>query len=241
MSILEKLKNLILDILFPPICLNCKADLQESEKENKICKKCLDSITINSSFFCAKCGARFPNDKKTCHKEMKFILASATSYQNNSAKNIIKFLKYAKWKSLVNIIKPIIDEYINNLNYSIDWRSNEFIALPIPLHRDRLRERGFNQSDLIAEIFCQKTGVIFKNDNLKRIKATKIQAESRNAEERKENIKNCFELVRPEEIRNKNIVLIDDVFTTGSTISETAEVLKKAGARKIIAFVFAKT
>ncbi len=138
---------------------------------------------------------------------------------------------------MLKTIKPFIENYINNLNYSFSG----FIALPIPLYLDRLKERGFNQSELIAEIFCRKTNVALKTDNLKRIKATKNQAELKNAEERKENIENCFELARPEEIKNKNIVLIDDVFTTGSTVGEAVKTLKKAGANKIIAFVFAKT
>lgn len=237
MRLIYKLKNLFLDILFPPICFVCANNLQKEEKENKICQKCLDSIIINSSFFCSKCRARLPDNKKNCHRETKFLLAAAANYQNETIKKITKFLKYNKWKTLIRIITPFIGEYLNNLNYNFSG----FAALPIPLHPDRMKKRGFNQSELIAEFFCRKTGAILKTDNLKRIKPTKTQAELKNAEERKANVKNCFELNNPEEIRNKNVLLIDDVFTTGSTISEAAETLKKAGANKIIAFVFAKT
>ena len=236
MSFIYKLKNALLDVLFPPACLSCLADLSESERENKICKKCLDSIFINSSFFCPKCRARLPDNEKTCHKEIKFLLAAATSYQNQAANNIIKFLKYSRWKGLIRTIGPIITNYLDNLNYDF----SDFLVIPIPLHPDRLKERGFNQSELIAEFFCQRNNINIKT-NLKRVRATKIQAELKNSEERRENVKKCFELINPEEIKNKNIVLIDDVFTTGSTMSEAVETLKNAGAKKIIAFVLAKT
>lgn len=252
MDAFTKIKNLLLDILFPPICLSCKIDLVTNEKENKICKKCADSITSNSSFFCPVCENRVPEDKKTCHKDSKFLLAAATSYQTDAAKNLIWFLKYKKWQGLIKIMEPIIYKYLSNLNYDF----SEFIVMPVPLHKDRLQQRGFNQSELIAEIFCHSSaGLTTRKTNgsttlttdcrlmtnsLLRNKPTKTQAELKNAEERSKNVKGCFALQNPEEIKNKNIVLVDDVFTTGSTISEAAETLKKSGARKIIAFVFAK-
>lgn len=236
MNFVYKLKNILLDILFPPICLSCKNLLIETEKENKICKKCLDSILIHSSFFCPKCKSRVPNDEKTCHKEIKFLLAPVTDYQNPAIKNLVWFLKYHGWQSIIKIIKPIIENYLGVLNYDFGGA----IVIPIPLHSDRLKERGFNQSKLIAEVFSQKTNSSLSLNNLKRIKATKKQAELKNIKERTANIENCFALNDPKDIKNKDIVLVDDVFTSGSTMNEAVRVLKNAGAKKIIAFVFAR-
>ncbi|MDO8443068.1 MAG: ComF family protein [bacterium] len=244
MNILEKLtkiKNILLDILFPPICLSCKSCLPETERSRKVCQKCLGSIQIYSSFFCPKCKSRVPDTEKSCHKEIKFLLAPATDYQNLTVKNLIWFLKYHKWRGIIKIIKPMIDEYLNMLNYNF----RGFVIIPIPLHPDRLKERGFNQSELIAEIFAHSSAILttschLMTNNLKRVKATKTQAELKNINERIKNIENCFALDNPKEIENKNIVLVDDVFTTGSTMSEAVKILKQAGAKKIIAFVFAK-
>jgi len=236
MGFIYKLKNIFFDILFPPICLSCKNNLLETEKENKICQRCLDSIQIYSSFFCPKCKSRVPNEQKTCHKEIKFILAPVTDYQNPAVKNLIWFLKYHKWQGIIKIFEPIINGYLEIL--SSDFK--DFIAIPIPLHPDRFKERGFNQSELIAKIFAQKTNAVLNISNLKRIKATKNQAELKNINERMCNIEKCFALNDPKEIKNKNIVIVDDVFTTGSTMSEAVKTLKQAGAKKIIAFVFAK-
>ena len=255
MNILEKLtkiKSVLLDILFPPICLSCKSYLPGTaaspkageprpafagrEKDNKICKKCLESIQIYSSFFCPKCKSRVPDAEKSCHKEIKFLLAPAADYQNQTVKNLVWFLKYHKWQSLTNILEPIINNYLDILDCDFE----DFIVIPVPLHPDRLKERGFNQSELIAEIFSRKTKTILELNNLKRVKATKTQAELKNINERIKNIENCFALNNPKEIENKNIVLVDDVFTTGSTMNEAVKILKQAGAKKIIAFVFAK-
>jgi ComF family protein len=236
MDILEKLKELILDILFPAICLNCKNNLACSEKENGVCEKCLGSIQIYSSFFCPKCRSRIPNEEKSCHKEIKFLLAPATDYQNQTIKNMIWSLKYRKWQSITKIIKPLICSYLDILNYDF----TDYLLIPIPLHSDRLRERGFNQSELITEMISQKTNAISSTNNLKRIKATEKQAELKNINERINNVEKCFALNDPNEVKGKNIIIVDDVFTTGSTISEAVKILKQAGAKKIIAFVFAK-
>jgi ComF family protein len=236
MNILSKAKNLILDILFPSVCLSCKNNLSAPEKENKICQKCLDSIQTYSSFFCPKCKNRVPGEERSCHKEIKFILAPATDYQNQAVKNLVWFLKYHKWQSIINVIEPIINRYLDILNCDL----KNFIIIPIPLHASRLKERGFNQSELIAGIVSRKLNTVLNTDNLKRVKATKTQAELKNADERIKNIENCFSLNDPDGVKNKNIVLVDDVFTTGSTMSEAVKILKRAGAKKIIAFVFAK-
>jgi len=245
MNILEKLKKLILDILFPPICLSCRNNLPETERDNRICQKCLGSIQIYSSFFCPKCKNRVPDQEKSCHKEIKFLLAPATNYQNPAVKNLVWFLKYHGWQGLIKIFEPIINSYLDILGYfsaegGSAFGGKDFIVIPIPLHADRLKKRGFNQSELIAEIFARKTNAALNTTNLKRVKATKTQAELKNINERIKNIENCFALNDPKEIENKNIVLVDDVFTTGSTIGEAVKILKAAGAKKIIAFVFAK-
>ncbi len=236
MKLLAKTKSLILDILFPPLCIGCKDYLSESEKSQKICRQCFNSIKIFSSFFCPECKNRIPEQKIVCHKKINFLLAPVTDYQNIAVKNIIKFLKYKKWVSLKNTIKPLVNSYLNVIGQDL----TDFIVIPIPLHKDRYNERGFNQSELIAEIVSEKININLNTNNLIRIRATKNQAELKNTKERAENIQNCFALKNSEEIKNKNIIIVDDVFTSGSTMGEAVKILKTAGAKKIIALVLAR-
>jgi len=244
MDILLKIKSVILDILFPAICLNCREYLSDQEKPNKICQKCLNSIQTYSSFFCPKCKSRIPNEifqlaeqeQKFCHKEANYLLAPVADYQNPAIKNIIWFLKYKKWQGLIKIIDSLMNQYLNILKSDFQ----NFIIIPIPLHPDRLKERGFNQSELIAEILSKYTNAKIYTQSLKRIKATRSQVELKDMNARSKNMENCFQLNNPEVVKNKNIILVDDVFTTGSTMNEAVKVLKKAGTKKIIAFVIAK-
>ena len=237
MNYLIKLKNLVLDILFPPICLSCEQNLLEDEKADDLCDKCLSKITIHTTLFCSICKNRLPENKKICHKNNAYLLGAITDY-NYEIKNIIHYLKYKKWRRLSSVIKKILNQYLDKLN--LKNKTKNYIIIPIPLHKNRLKERGFNQSEIISKIISEKLNLNIKNNILTRLKETKPQAELKNWEERKENLKNSFSINNSEEIKNKNIILIDDVYTSGSTINEAVKSLRGAGAKKIITFVVAK-
>ena len=112
--------------------------------------------------------------------------------------------------------------------------------MPIPLHKNRERERGFNQSEAIAKIIASELNLQLKKDLLVRAKETKIQAELKDWNQRKNNLAGAFQIPQPEGIKGKNIILVDDVYTSGATINEAVKTLKENGAKKIIALVIAK-
>jgi len=118
----------------------------------------------------------------------------------------------------------------------------EPILIPVPLSKSRMRERGFNQAELICNNITKldegKNLTLLKNVLIK-IKGTKHQARIENRRERLKNIIGSFSLVNSELIKNRNIILIDDVITTGATLFEARKVLKRGGARKVIAFTVA--
>lgn len=114
-----------------------------------------------------------------------------------------------------------------------------FCIVPIPLHKDKLRERGFDQSYLIARYMAGRLKLPFWDALLMRIKATESQAKKKK-NERLENVRGAFSLTRPEEARGKDILLIDDVFTTGATANEAAKVFKRAGAGRVHVFTLAR-
>lgn len=120
------------------------------------------------------------------------------------------------------------------------------IIVPIPLHPRRLRERGFNQSEEIAATFVNRLAVSgisipFFTDILARVKYTPSQAKKSSKEERISNLKGSFGVSDSVTLAGKTIFLIDDVSTTGTTLREATAALRSAGARHVVAFVFAKT
>ena len=116
-----------------------------------------------------------------------------------------------------------------------------YLIIPIPLHKDRERQRGFNQAELIGKIIGEILNLPAEKNILARHKKTESQAKMKNWEKRSENLADAFSLRSSEAIKNKNIILVDDVHTSGATISEAAKILKANGAKKIIALVIAKT
>ena len=231
-----KMKDALLDILFPPICLHCKNSLSAEEKSSRICGTCVAQISIHTTLFCARCRARLPENKKICHRDMPYMLAAAVNY-DGPVKDLIHQLKYRHWTTLTDIIRPIIYAYVKNLALPVE----DYVIVPIPLHPERLRERGFNQAELIGSIISEALGLPMAADALERIKKTKSQAELKNYAERSNNVTGAFRVKQNDAIWSKNIILVDDVYTSGATINDAMRSLREAGAKKVIAFVLAKT
>lgn len=121
-------------------------------------------------------------------------------------------------------------------------REREFagcdLIVPVPLHRARCRERGFNQSEVLAEGISQKTNLPLEKGVLKRKKNTKDQTYL-NAQQRAENVRDAFSITQPEIVENKKVILVDDVTTTGATLNECARMLQDSGAKSIFAATLA--
>lgn len=237
MPYLIKLKEIILDALFPPNCLNCESPLNSEEKNDGVCHLCLSRISVHATLFCSACQARLPENKKVCHKNSKYLLGAVTNYED-IIRTLIHRFKYGRWQRISGVINDLIDKYLKNLNLKLN---RNYIVVPIPLHENKKAERGFNQSEIIARHVAEKLNLPLKTDKLIRVRETQSQTAMRGWEERRNNLKGSFDISSPEQIKSKNIILVDDIYTSGATIGEAAETLKKAGARKIIAFVIAKT
>jgi len=175
--------------------------------------------------------------EKTCHPKSRFFLAPAGEYGDPILQKIIQSFKYQGIKGLAPVLGEFLIKYLNSLNpqYSI----LNSIIIPIPLHKSRERQRGFNQAKLMAEFVAGHFNLSLV-ESLERIKKTEPQAKMKSKEERLKNISGCFKVVNPDSVKEKNVVLIDDVFTTGDTINEAVKILKENGAKKIIALVAAR-
>ena len=237
-----------LNIIFPQSCPGCGKRVGRETA----CGACAASVPIKQTLFCGKCGARLPAVaptlpagrsakaglaiRKICHSDFPYILGAASDYDNELVKNLIYLLKFKYVKNASAPLGAILIQYIKNLGLQF----KNFIIVPVPLFKKRLRLRGFNQSELIARELANYLNLSVETSALARVKNTKPQSETKNINERRKNVENCFAAAKPELILKKNIMLIDDVATSGTTLLEAAKALKTAGARRIIALVVAR-
>ena len=163
-------------------------------------------------------------------------VVSAMKY-NKTVKKIIKAIKYQLTYDIYNELSKLIftKEVFNKFFES----NNNCYLQPIPLHPKRFKVRGFNQAEELAKLFSYKFRypVI---DSLIRVKDTKPQAQIFNKKQRQENIKDAFAVKSRNNIKNKTIVLVDDVYTSGSTCLEAAKTLKSVGADKVFVWSLAR-
>jgi len=235
---------MLLDTLFPIQCLLCRKD------NVWICKKCLDKIEILSLQVCPYCekiempaGKICPRCKESLLGKNKIApvdnLVAAGNYKDVS--HFIHLLKYRFVSDLHMPLGKILVKAIIKNNFPLPD-----LIIPVPLHKRRLRWRGFNQSELLANYIGENLTPGFqipvRADMIVRKKYTVPQMKIKNYSERRKNLQNVF--VLDEEkinfIKDKEILLVDDVATTGSTLFECGQVLKANGAHKIYACVIAR-
>jgi len=214
----EKVKNFLLDLLFPKFCFGCQRE------GTFLCQDCLSTIEI----------FRFHKKLKTKFLDDLFV---ATEYKNAIVKKMILSFKYDPFvKELKKDLANLIKVHFQLLDEKFDF--SDFVLIPIPLDKKRLRWRGFNQAQEIGKELANFFKIPLISDCLVKKKSTLPQAEL-SEKERRENLKGVFQVQNEEKIKNKKILLVDDVFTTGTTLSEAAKILKNSGAKKVIGLVVA--
>jgi ComF family protein len=240
MPIKNKLKyaiEFILDILFPKFCLNCK---REGEF---ICQDCLSLVEILNRRYCPFCAKpKIVLDGKTCdackNRRKLTGLYCASSYDNFIVRKIISRFKYKPY--LKELSKPLSYLIIAHLGtFGSLEKFKDFIIIPVPLHTKKMKMRGFNPAEEIGKETGKTLGIPVFNNVLIKTKSTPAQVELKK-EKREENVKDVFACQSRELIENRKILLIDDVFTTGSTMEECAMVLKESGAREVWGIVAAR-
>jgi ComF family protein len=231
------LKELLLDVLFPPHCLACRSPLARATPTPVLCNSCLESISVSETLFCIQCRARLADGNRICHATSPLRLASIGRYHDSRLKQLITALKYRRQTASLGALTALADRYLKNLDHDFTG----YAVIPIPLHRTRERRRGFNQSLLIAHIVADRLGLPLIENGLQKTKATTPQASTKGRRERTKNLKDCFTVAQPEIIRDRKILLVDDVCTSGTTLIEAAKTLKQFGSKQILGFVIAKT
>lgn len=224
----------ILDLLFPIQCLVCGKD------EVLICDKCLNNIPRLPKQICLICklpspfGATHPVCK---NKNTLDGIISTLPYQEKHVKEIIKAFKFKYISSLAEPFAQIIFKEIQNNELSAFFK--DFIIVPVPLHANRLRWRGFNQAEILGNALAKILGNTIDINLIKRQKAT-IPQTKLTQEERQKNIQNAFIITENANFIGKRILLIDDVVTSGATLRELARIIKKSGAESVWAVTLSK-
>jgi len=230
------------DLIYPNLCLACKNKIELNEGQNLVCINCLDKIEKNLPPFCATCGRHLDIEainKNTCKgcKNTKFYFDRAFSpcVYTGIMKNLIHKFKYSGSDYLGEYFGSIMSTFIQD--YSLPIQYLDYI-IPVPLHKSRLREREFNQAQILSQQVAKKFDKKLLTDVLIRNKPTKTQTEL-TLKERGQNVKDSFLVAKPELIKDANLLLIDDVLTTAATSNEAAKCLKSAGAKAVILLTLA--
>ncbi len=227
--------GIIGDILFPPACVACGAGVGNGV----ICGPCAAGIVRYGTLFCGTCMARLPMNRKICHADAPYLLGAAGPYDDAALAALIHALKFQGIAAAAGPLADILADYVAG-RLRLDLAGA--IATPLPLSPKRERSRGFNQSALIARRFAATLGLPFEEHLLKRAIHRKPQSETMDILERRENVRGCFaaDEAHARKISGANVILVDDVVTSGTTFTEAAKALKAAGAKKIFALAAAK-
>jgi ComF family protein len=228
----------LLEILLPATCPLCGEAAAHAHPRSKIptgetgglCESCLCGFKRISGPLCSLCGAPFVTTAGADHlcascikaKRVPYDKARSALIYHANAPRAIKLFKYHGLFTLrpafSALLYPLLLEFIDTE-----------LIVPVPLHKSRLRHRGFNQSLILAKIVAKRLNKKLDYTTLKRTRLTKPQTELK-GEERRRNVRGAFELKDNALVKGKRVLLVDDVYTTGATITECARVLKRANA-----------
>ncbi len=217
-----------LDLLFPPYCAGC------GKLGSHWCDDCQKKVNILRGTLCDVCGLPLPKVGvcDACRAERPHFRAlRGWAVFEDPIRSALHKLKYRKNISLGNPLAVHLTDFLKELGWPID------MIIPIPLGRQRLKERGYNQVGMIAKPLALRLDVHYDPNGLARMKETRSQVGLPRAE-RRQNVSGAF-AVRAA-VKAKNVLLMDDVSTTGSTLSSGAEALLSSGAREVYALTVAR-
>lgn len=226
-------------LFYPSLCALCSAPVSEGEY---LCDECARKAPRIKPPFCAKCSEPFPGaitESFACancaHRTLHFESAVSAFRSRGVVRKIVHEFKYGHHQHLRHPIADWLAETLDDPRLA----GRHFDAVvPVPLHPARKRERGFNQAELLAELLAARAGLPLRNA-LQRIRYTTTQTAFDRAE-RMENLRDAFRLRKNADVRGLRVLLVDDILTTGSTLSECARVLKAGGALSVHAATAAR-
>ena len=221
-------KDSLLDLLFPPRCAGC------SRLGSGLCPACISEIEFIEPPLCSRCG--LPSVENPCLSCRIDPLAidgiRGVGYLRGPLKRAIYQFKYRQKRKMALPLAGLIYQYLLENPLPAE------LIVPVPLHMDRLRERGYNQAALLARELSERSGLPVEEKSLVRIRETAPQVALK-ADERRKNVRGAFR-GQGEKLKDRQVLLIDDVSTTGATLEACAEALREKGAQSVWALVLAR-
>jgi ComF family protein len=229
-NILKKISEEIINIVYPPTCPICGKILKLSN--NQVCEDCKKKIKYMKEPTCKKCGKQLIAEEQEycydCSRKEHLFTRGITLwlYDTHVKKSIYNF----KYNNKREYAKTYANEIIKQHHRQIlNWDADGIV--PIPLHKSKMKSRGFNQAEVLALALSKQLGIPMYHNLVKRIKKT-LPQKALNDKQRINNLKNAFK-IRKFDVKLKKVILIDDIYTTGITINSVTEVLKNAGVTEI--------
>ncbi len=231
----------IADMIFPPRCVTCGALLEE-HGPLPFCPQCAEAIPYIHSPLCSRCGAPFPGMEVEDHlcgeclaAERPYAIARSVGRYEATLLRAIHLFKYRGRTGIGRTLGGMMADFAGRI-----WDMKVFsVVMPVPLHRKRLQERGFNQAVILAREIANRFSLRLDFMTLRRELPTTPQV-ALGREDRKKNVKGAFGIRRPEKVSGQRILLVDDVYTTGSTLTECAHALTRADAQAVAVLTLAR-
>lgn len=223
-KVLEEYTDALLDLIYPPTTIH---------------EMCSGPVPFIPEHSCFKCSIplRMIEDGPTCYECRNTFyffdrVISVVKYEED-IKNLIYKFKYSNHTYLARIMGAMMAHKLDQEGIQVD------LILPVPLYKGKERERGFNQSTLLCKYIVKENNIPLNTDTLIRIKNTKVM-HNLSKKERHENVSNAFKIIEKGVVMNKNILLVDDIFTTGATVNICSKLLIESGAKSVTVFTFAR-
>ncbi len=227
---LTKLGGLGLDLLFPRSCVGCGGP------GSFLCEPCRNSLPTVNPPLCPRCGIPQSTNEVCpgCLDHPGALDGMRSPYRfDGVVRQAVHKLKYQNLRALAEPLADLLADHV------ADASVTGSVLVPVPLHRRRLRERGYNQSALLARRLGERTGIPVSGDCLIRSRQTPPQARTASVSERRENVAGVF-ACRDQRLRGERVLLIDDVATSGATMEACAAALKAAGACSVWGLTLAR-
>jgi len=231
-------KNTILEVFYPENldCAICNNKIKD-KAINGVCAFCMDFLPLINSNFCKRCGKPKDDTGESCAEcdgvQYYFERAVSVFEYSTAVQRLIYRFKYRSETHLSRVLGNFMAQ---RLSEQKDWKYDAIV--PVPLHKKRQSERGFNQALLLTSNISQTLDIPLIENILHRTKQTLVQA-GLGRHERFSNLKNAFSVGDNSKIKGKSIVLVDDIYTTGSTVNECSRALIDAGAIKVYVLTLA--
>lgn len=218
------------NLLFPPLCVHCGAE------GSLFCETCAGSAAkLGTDEVCRRCA--LPSRTGTCEacfaEPLALNRAVAAFIYQDEVRDAVTALKYRDIRAIAPRLAGLMADALPE-----SMRRDTDVIVPVPISGRRMRARGFNQSELLAKKIAELTGIEVRTDLLARSSDGEPQARAESIEERAANVRDAFEV--PGAVHDLNMLLIDDVMTTGATLNSCAATLKAGGANRVSALVLAR-